>query len=113
MECYFVRTVRDNMADGKTAYDGICGVTLDGSLIPFGANVSYQPMSSDESVRRCVSENTSAMSCVWEEAGQVTFSSRTAKIWKTCQSPKFTDKGANTKRSHKTERCHFHALTEF
>ena len=104
MECYCLRTMRDNMADGKTAFEGICGVTYDGSLIPFGANVSYQPMSPDESVKRCVLENIWAMSCVWEGAGQVTFSSRTAKTWKTCQSPKFTDKGANTKRSHKTDR---------
>ena len=40
MKCYcYLRTVHDKMADGKTTYKNIFGLTIDGSLIPLGANV--------------------------------------------------------------------------
>ena len=45
--CYMCN-VHDKMADGKTAYEKTFGVTFDGPLIPFGANVSYRHISSKD-----------------------------------------------------------------
>ena len=52
MECYcLLRNVHDKMADGKTAFEKTCGVNFDGPLIPFGAKVSYMPISSEDEAR--------------------------------------------------------------
>ena len=53
MECYcHLRHVHDKMADGKTVHENKFGVTFDGHLVSFGANVSYKHVSSkDESLR--------------------------------------------------------------
>ena len=46
MECPYLRNVHDQMAEGTTAHEKICGVTFDGPLIPFVAKVSHKPISS-------------------------------------------------------------------
>ena len=49
MECYcYLRNVHDKMADGKTANEKRSGVNVDGPLIPFGAKLSYKPLSSKD-----------------------------------------------------------------
>ena len=46
MECFsYLRNVHDKMPDGKTASNKLCGVTFARPLIPFGAKVSYKPIS--------------------------------------------------------------------
>ena len=51
MECLrYLEHVHDKIADGKTAYEKNMECS-DGHFIPFGANVSYKPISSkDESL---------------------------------------------------------------
>ena len=46
-----LRTVHEKMADGKTAYESICGVTCAGPCIPFGATASCKPISSRDEPR--------------------------------------------------------------
>ena len=47
MECYsFLRNVHDKMTDGKAAHERRIGVAFDGPMIPFGATISYKPISS-------------------------------------------------------------------
>ena len=45
--CCHLRNVHDKMADGKTAYENIVGVTL----IPFAAKSSHKPFSSNDEAR--------------------------------------------------------------
>ena len=48
--CYF-RNVHDKMVNGRTACEKSCGVKCDGALIPFGAKVSYKPISSKDEAK--------------------------------------------------------------
>ena len=112
MECYcYLRCVHNEMAGDKTEK---CGVQFDGPLILVGDEVSYKPTSShDESGlhqfdKKCFLEYSWVMSYVRVEDSQVTFSTRTAKNWTTCQPPTCKSKGSSTEKSHKKERCCFH-----
>ena len=43
------RNVQTKIADGKTAFEKICGELFHGPVISFGAKVSYKPSSKDVS----------------------------------------------------------------
>ena len=48
MECYCrLRHVQDLLADGETPNERRCNSPLDGPIIPFGAEVKFDPTSED------------------------------------------------------------------
>ena len=106
MEWYcYLRNVHDKMADGKTADARTYGVTLDGPVVPFGAQSVANPSLSKVShgfislVKNAEwNVNGSCLACAGE--GQVTPLQQIAETWNTCLPPMFKSKGSSIKKLH-------------
>ena len=49
MECYcYLRNIQDLLSDGKTPFERLVGMPLDGQVIPFGAMVEYHRISAED-----------------------------------------------------------------
>ena len=52
MKCYcYVRNIVDALKDGKTPYERRFGEPFNGPIIPFGAKISYKPITSSDKKR--------------------------------------------------------------
>ena len=49
--CTYLRNIQDLVSDGKTPYEGRCGMPFNRPIIPFGSLVEYYPVSAKDTSR--------------------------------------------------------------